>query len=67
MEKQKWLSKIIIQIVFIIILISMFYIDKVLHLVSPPLQDTWYALVFIFAVGVEPHIILDFLKTLKWK
>ena len=67
MEKQKGLSKIIIQIVFIIILISMFYIDKVLHLVSPPLQDTWYMLVFVFAVGIEPHIILDFFNTWRWK
>jgi hypothetical protein len=47
---EKGLSKIIIQVIFIILLIVMFAIDKVLHMVEPPLQDIWYMIVLALAV-----------------
>jgi hypothetical protein len=43
----------------------MFAIDKVLHMVEPPLQDIWYMIVLALAVWVEPSLILNYFK--KWK
>lgn len=60
----KWLSKIIIQCTFIVILVSMFFIDKVLNVVTPPLEDYWYAIAMVFAVGIDPIYLY---KLHKWK
>jgi len=64
MEHNKWLSKIIIQIIFIILLIIMFLIDKVWGFIQPPLEDMWYWVTMIFAVWIDPIYLY---KIYKWK
>ena len=63
MNDKEWLSKIVIQIVFIIILVSMFFIDKVGWYIQPPLEDIWYLTAMIFAVGIDPIYLY---KMIKW-
>ena len=63
MGDNKGLSKIVIQIIFILILISMFLIDKVWWYIKPPLEDMWYAITMVFAVWIDPIYLY---KIYKW-
>jgi hypothetical protein len=62
--QEKGLSKIVIQVIFILTLITMFFVDKVWGYIHPPLQDFWYWIAMIFAVGIDPIYLY---KIYKWK
>lgn len=50
--KNQVLPEIIIQIIALVCLIIIFYLDKYSHKIIPPLDDIWYAvLIGIFTFG----------------
>lgn len=65
--KDKWISKIWIQIIFIIILTAMFFVDKILWLTKPPLADIWYLLSFLSIHWVDPYQYIKNIKITKWQ
>lgn len=65
--KDKWMSKIFIQIIFTIILVLIFFIDKVLSLINPPLNDVWYLLSFLSVHWENPYKYIKNFKITKWQ